>query len=208
MNVGTTASHILSLLLSLLRRRLERGTDRLVEVLFGHSGVTAIFDLLSLLRPRLIPEDNYGSVCELGDIGTTELVDCLLEGRAVHGAKSATGRDLVTSKRVQLAVRDDLLLAVGLGGDFAADILVGLGSLGLGFGLRFAVGGHVGSVVTGVSQLMYWLQPRTGIHTRRCSSMTPSAQGQSRCWRRSWQLPERHRLPGARARRHSCRTPQ
>jgi hypothetical protein len=148
MNVSATASHISSLLLGLLRRRLEHGADRLVKVLFGLRGVAAIFDLLSLLRPRLVPEDDHGSLRELGDIVTTELFDCLLEGGAVHGAKSTTGCDLVTSKRVQLAVRDGLLLAVGFGGDFAVGLLVGLRSLGLGFGLCFATGGHVGSGVT------------------------------------------------------------
>jgi hypothetical protein len=149
MNGKTTTSRIFSLLLGLLRRRREVSTDHFVELLFVDRAVAASSDLLSPLRSRFVSEDDLGSIRELGDVGTTELLDCLLEGRTVHGAESATGCDHLTSKRVRLAVRHGLLLAVGLGGAFAVGLLVGLGSLGLGFGICFAFGGCVGSVVTG-----------------------------------------------------------
>jgi hypothetical protein len=147
MNANMNTPRISSFLLGLLRRRGEVGADHFVELFFVDRVVAASSDLLSPLRSRFLTEDDLGSIRELGDIGTTELVDCLLEGRTVHGAESATGCDHLTSKRVRLAVRHGLLLAVGLGGNFAIGLLVGL--LGLGFGLCFAFGGCVGSVVTG-----------------------------------------------------------
>jgi hypothetical protein len=147
MNAKITTPRISSLLLGFLRRRCEVGADHFVELLFIDRVVAASSDLLSPLRSRFVSEDDLGSIRELGDIGTTELLDCLLEGRTVHGAESTTGCDHLTGERVRLAVRHGLLLAVGLGGDFAVGFLVGL--LGLGFGLRFAFGDCVGRVVTG-----------------------------------------------------------
>ena len=142
---------VLSLLLSSLRRRRELSLDAVVELLFGHGVIAFLRDLLELVRPRLLAEHDCSGLGELFGEGATELVDGLLEGRTVHGAKSATGRDDFANERAGRAVRNGLLLAVCLGGGLAGGGLLGFRGLGLGFGLcaGFAIGVVGRSAVTG-----------------------------------------------------------
>lgn len=140
-----------SLLLGSLRRRSELGLDALVELLFTHGLIAFLGDLLELVRPWLLAKHDRGSASELLAESATELVDGLLEGCTVHGAKSAAGRDDFTKKQARRAVRNGLLLAVGLGGGgLTGGVFVGLCGLGLGFGLRggFAIGAVGGCTVT------------------------------------------------------------
>jgi hypothetical protein len=153
MNAKITTPRISSLLLGFLRRRCEVGADHFVELLFIDRVVAASSDLLSPLRSRFVSEDDLGSIRELGDIGTTELLDCLLEGRTVHGAESTTGCDHLTSKRGWPSGTVFFLLLVLVATSPLASLSVFL-VLGLAFASPSAIALVGLSLV--VSQFMYW----------------------------------------------------
>lgn len=115
-----------SLLLGSLRRRREVGSNALVELLFGHRGIACLADLLELGRPWLLAEHDRGSFRELFGVGAAELLNGLLQGRVVDGAKSAGHRDGLVEQRARCAVGNGLLPAFGLGGGFSGGALFGL----------------------------------------------------------------------------------
>lgn len=79
-----------SLLLGLLRRRSEISADDFVELLFADRDIVVVSDLLNLLRSRLLSKHDRDIGCELVGKGATELLDSLLEGRAIQSTKSTS----------------------------------------------------------------------------------------------------------------------